>query len=89
MGREGGREGVSCVTHQSWVAGPHHSCDPPPPSHPSLPVPPCLQEVYVVRQGHPLEAHVLPYLVEDRQAAAGSLGYLDFMLQLQKMVMAK
>ena len=43
----------------------------------------------MVRQGHPLEAHVLPYLVEDRQAAAGSLGYLDFMLQLQKMVMAK
>lgn len=47
------------------------------------------QELYVVRQGQPMEAHLMPYLVEDRQAAAGSLGYLDFMLQLQKMVMAK
>jgi hypothetical protein len=31
----------------------------------------------------------MPYLVEDRQTAAGSLGYLDFMLQLQKQLMAK
>lgn len=27
--------------------------------------------------------------VEDRQAAAGSMGYLDFMQQLQKMLMSK
>ena len=47
------------------------------------------QECYVVRQGTPLEAHVVPYFVEDRAAAAGSLGYLDWMLQLQKGVMAK
>ena len=36
----------------------------------------------MVRQGTPMEAHLMPYLVEDRQAAAGSLGYLDFMLQV-------
>lgn len=40
------------------------------------------QECWVVRQGTPMEAHLMPYLVEDRQAAAGSLGYLDFMLQV-------
>lgn len=42
------------------------------------------QECYVVRQGSPMEAHVMPYFVEDRQAAAGGLGYLDFMVSLQK-----
>ena len=31
----------------------------------------------------------MPYLVEDRQATAGSMGYMDYMLQLQKMLMAK
>jgi len=36
-----------------------------------------------------MEAHLMPYLVEDRGATAGSMGYLEFMLQLQKMVMAK
>lgn len=36
-----------------------------------------------------MEAHVMPFLVEDRLAAAGSMGYLDFMLQLQKQLMAK
>lgn len=38
----------------------------------------------MVRQGSPMEAHVMPYFVEDRQAAAGGLGYLDFMVSLQK-----
>ena len=36
-----------------------------------------------------MEAHLMPYLVEDRGAAPGSLAYLEHMLQLQKMVMAK
>lgn len=31
----------------------------------------------------------MPYLVEDRGAAPGSLGHLEYMLQLQKMVMSK
>lgn len=49
------------------------------------------QECHVVRQGSPLEAHVMPYFVEDRAGAgAGGLpGYLDWMLGLQKAVMAK
>jgi protein transport protein SEC24 len=47
------------------------------------------QECWVLRQGTPMEAHLMPLLVEDRQAAAGSQGYLDFMLTLQKMLMAK
>ena len=47
------------------------------------------QECWVIRQGSPMEAHVMPYLVEDRQATAGSMGYMDYMLQLQKMLMAK
>jgi hypothetical protein len=42
------------------------------------------QECWVLRQGTPMEAHLMPLLVEDRQAAAGSQGYLDFMLTLQK-----
>lgn len=42
------------------------------------------QECWVMRQGTPLEAHLMPFLVEDRQATSGSQGYLDFMLQLQK-----
>ena len=47
------------------------------------------QECYVVQQGTPMEAHVVPFFVEDRMSTSGSLGYLDFMLQLQKGVMAK
>ena len=46
------------------------------------------QECFVVRQGTPMEAHVGPYFVEDRQASAGAQGYLDFMLTLQKAVMS-
>lgn len=43
----------------------------------------------MVRQGLPMEAHVMPYFVEDRMPSAGSQGYLDYMVQLQKLVMAK
>lgn len=35
----------------------------------------------MVRQGTPMEAHLMPYLVEDRQAGAGSQSYLDYMMQ--------
>lgn len=48
------------------------------------------QEVHVVRQGTPLEAHVMPYFIEDRMGAGGNLpGYLDWMMTVQKQVMAK
>jgi protein transport protein SEC24 len=47
------------------------------------------QECWVVRQGTPMEAHLMPLLVEDRGPAQGSQSYLEFMLQLQKMLMAK
>lgn len=47
------------------------------------------QACWVIRQGSPMEAHLMPYLVEDRGAAPGSLGHLEYMLQLQKMVMSK
>ena len=49
------------------------------------------QECHVVRQGTPLEAHVMPYFVEDRAGAGGGglPGYLDWMMGLQKAVMAK
>lgn len=48
------------------------------------------QEVYVVRQGTPMEAHVMPYFVEDRSASSGGLpGYLEWMMSVQKAVMAK
>lgn len=47
------------------------------------------QEVHVVVQGSPMEAHVMPYFIEDRLAAAGGLpGYLEWMMGLQKQVMA-
>jgi protein transport protein SEC24 len=42
---------------------------------------------YAVRQGTPLEAHVLPLFVEDR--AQGQFGYSDFLLQLHRGVMNK
>lgn len=45
------------------------------------------QECYVVRQGTPMEAHVMPFFVEDRLQAIGAIGYLDWMIQLQKSVM--
>jgi protein transport protein SEC24 len=46
------------------------------------------QEVYVVRQGTPTEAHVMPYFVEDRAGggAAAAPGYLDYVSALQRMV---
>lgn len=49
----------------------------------------CPQECFVVRQGTPMEAHLMPFLVEDRQATSGSQAYLDWMMQLQKMLMSK
>ena len=45
--------------------------------------PPC----FVVRQGSPAEAHVMPYLVEDR--GPGTPSYADFAASLQKTVLAK
>lgn len=42
---------------------------------------------YAVRQGTPLEAHVLPMLVEDRSQA--QFGYGDFLHQLHRGVMNK
>ena len=45
--------------------------------------PPC----FVVRQGSPAEAHVLPYFVEDR--GPGTPSYADFAASLQKTVLAK
>lgn len=45
--------------------------------------PPC----FVVRQGSPAEAHVLPYFVEDR--GPGMPSYADFAASLQKTVLAK
>lgn len=46
------------------------------------------QECYVVKQGSPMEAHVMPFFIEDRLQAVGALGYLDWMVQLQKQVMS-
>ena len=70
---------------------PHRGCCPVPALSAAVAPAPAalLQECWTIRQGTPLEAHLMPYLVEDRQTAAGSLGYLDFMLQLQKQLMAK
>ena len=45
--------------------------------------PPC----FVVRQGSPAEAHVMPYFVEDR--GPGTPSYADFAASLQKTVLAK
>eukprot|EP00198_Chlamydomonas_reinhardtii_P012637 XP_001701974.1 COP-II coat subunit [Chlamydomonas reinhardtii] len=48
---------------------------------------PLHQQVFVVRQGSPLEPHVLPYLVEDRSPSTQS--YTDYMVSLHKAVLAK
>lgn len=42
---------------------------------------------FALRQGTPLEAHVMPLFVEDR--AHGLLGYGDFLVQLHRGVMNK
>lgn len=47
-----------------------------------------IQEVHVVRQGTPLEAHVMPYFVEDRMGPSGQPSYLDWMTIVQKGLMA-
>ncbi len=47
-----------------------------------------IQEVHVVRQGTPLEAHVMPYFVEDRMGPSGQPSYLDWMSMVQKGLMA-
>ena len=47
------------------------------------------QQVHVVRQGTPLEAHVMPYFVEDRMGSSGLPSYLDWMSLVQKDLMAK
>ena len=47
------------------------------------------QDVHVVRQGTPLEAHVVPYFVEDRMGTTGLPSYLDWMTLIQKTVMSK
>jgi protein transport protein SEC24 len=44
-------------------------------------------EVFVVRQGTPLEAHVVPYFVEDR--SHGQLSYADWVMALHKAVLNK
>ena len=41
---------------------------------------------WVVRQGSQMELHVLPYFVEDRSQQAP--GYTDYLMTLQKAVMA-
>ncbi|GIL72053.1 hypothetical protein Vretimale_545 [Volvox reticuliferus] len=48
---------------------------------------PLHQQVFVVRQGSGLDAHVLPYFVEDRSPATQS--YMEYMVLLHKSVMAK
>lgn len=47
----------------------------------------CYALAYAVRQGTPVEAHVLPMFVEDR--AQGQFGYGDFLHQLHRGVMNK
>lgn len=47
---------------------------------------PTHQQCFVVRQGSHLEAHVQPYLVEDR--SVGTQGYGDWLQSLHKAVMA-
>jgi hypothetical protein len=42
---------------------------------------------FAVRQGTPLEAHVMPLFVEDR--SQGQFGFGDFLQQLHRMVMNK
>lgn len=80
--------GGKCCSHPARLPQPS-SCSPPAPPQSQTPPASGLQECWVVRQGTPMEAHLMPYLVEDRQAAAGSMGYLDYMMQVQKMLMAK
>ena len=46
------------------------------------------QEVHVVKQGTPMEAHVMPYFVEDRLGPSGMASYLEWMTMLQKGLMA-
>ena len=48
---------------------------------------PVYQQCFVIRQGSPLEVHVLPYFVEDRSQATPS--YADFMLAMHKGVLSK
>ena len=45
------------------------------------------QLLFVVRQGDPFEAHVLPYFVEDR--GVGMPSYMEFLSLLHKMVTAR
>eukprot|EP00879_Flechtneria_rotunda_P028771 GHRR01030991.1.p1 GENE.GHRR01030991.1~~GHRR01030991.1.p1 ORF type:complete len:167 (+),score=50.14 GHRR01030991.1:165-665(+) len=47
----------------------------------------CYAPAFAVRQGTPLEAHVLPLLVED--SSYGQLNYVEFMQQLHRGVMSK
>lgn len=47
----------------------------------------CFAPAFAVRQGTPLEAHVVPLFVEDR--SAGQLGFSDFLQQLHRGVMNK
>lgn len=48
------------------------------------------QQVHVVRQGTPMEAHVMPYFIEDRMTIGSGLpGYLEWMMGLQKQITAK
>ncbi len=46
------------------------------------------QEVHVVKQGTPMEAHVMPYFIEDRLGPSGMASYLEWMTVLQKGLMA-
>ncbi|GLC34598.1 hypothetical protein PLESTB_001244000 [Pleodorina starrii] len=48
---------------------------------------PLHQQVFVVRQGSGLDAHVLPYFVEDRSPSTQS--YAEYMVLLHKSVMSK
>ena len=50
------------------------------------------EALHVVRQGSPMEAHVMPYFVEDARgpgAGGPAPGYLDWMNSLQRMVQSK
>lgn len=45
------------------------------------------QQCFVVRQGSPLEAAVVPYFVEDR--SVGQLSYSEYLASFHKAVMSK
>eukprot|EP00889_Picochlorum_renovo_P008544 jgi/Picre1/35574/NNA_003035.t1 len=47
-----------------------------------------VQDVHVIRQGTPMEAHVMPFFIEDRMGASGQPSYLDWMTIVQKGLMA-